>query len=205
MIESEKPISLKKKNASYPKFHPALKAAVVAEGQEAVWVEDDGSKLRTRRRAKLTKKLNRFLFRQKSEPIPEENESKPVHVLKSKVKKSVVLIPQKGGEGTNALVEENTAQEAAVNMVKARQLLNQALVTEGTTEHIENSEKMAKAACTRTAPPISELALPISTPFPLRKVLRLNPMKEDATENATKMVSQEKKMDGIMDTNAARI
>ena len=42
-------------------------------------------------------------------------------------------------------------------------------------------------------------------PFPLRKVLRLNPMKEDATENATKMVSQEKKMDGIMDTNAARI
>jgi len=87
MIESEKPISLKKKNASYPKFHPALKAAVVAEGQEAVWVEDDGSKLRTRRRAKLTKKLNRFLFRQKSEPIPEENESKPVHVLKSKVKK----------------------------------------------------------------------------------------------------------------------
>ena len=146
MIESEKPISLKKKNASYPKFHPALKAAVVAEGQEAVWVEDDGSKLRPRRRAKLTKKLNRFLFRQKSEPIPEENESKPVHVLKSKVKKSVVLIPQKGGEGTNALVEENTAQEAAVNMVKARQLLNQALVTEGTTEHIENSEKMAKAA-----------------------------------------------------------
>ena len=65
--------------------------------------------------------------------------------------------------------------------------------------------KMAKAACTRTAPPISELALPILTPFPLRKVLRLNPMKEDAMENATKMVSQEKKMDGIMDTNAARI
>ena len=147
-------------------FHPDLKAAVLAEGQEAVWMEDEVStvssvfvksppKQPVEKRSEPVQppkrnKLNRFLFRQKPELMPEvvEEEPEPVkmHVRKTKVKKAVVLLPQQGGGGANTLIEANVTQEAAVNMVKARQLLNQALAVEEGTPRLEDSEKLAQFA-----------------------------------------------------------
>jgi hypothetical protein len=157
---------LQHKGIEHPTFHPALKAAILAEGQEAMWVEDEIStvtqvvvdappvpKPSTEKPPKAKKRRGKFLFGSKRpEAIPEEEEKKieesepqTIEVKKIKIKKAVVLLPQHGGEGAKALAEANVAQEAAINMAKARQLLQQALVAEGT-PRLEESEKMAKVA-----------------------------------------------------------
>lgn len=146
-------------------YHPALKPAVLAEGQEAMWVEDDVSTVasvtvKPPQPAGKPKRKNRFRFRNFAPAItiPEDEElqndednTHKLHVRKTKVRKTVVLLPQQGDDdGAKTLVEANVKQEAAVKMVQARQLLNQALVAENCSS-LEDSEAMAKVAFAHAA------------------------------------------------------
>lgn len=160
-------------------YHPALKAAVFSEGQEAMWYEDEYSTLSsvtasvvsskpipTRKPAR--KSLISFLPRgmksgmngasQKkngqedlivappAEPVIEQRSK--AHIKKKLVKKSIVLLPQEGeNPGVKTLVDANTTQEAVENMIKARKLLNAALVLNGShPSSLRESEQMAKVA-----------------------------------------------------------
>jgi hypothetical protein len=136
-------------------YHPALITAEYAEGQEAMWNEDECSTvvsvLVKPDPVAKHKKKGRFGGLRRLVPaitIPEDKEvelPQKVHVRKMKMKKTVVLLPQQGDEGAKTLVEANVKQEAAINMVKARQLLDQALLAEGE-NRLEDSEKLAKTA-----------------------------------------------------------
>eukprot|EP00934_Nitzschia_sp_Nitz4_P000691 Nitzschia sp. Nitz4//scaffold18_size181773//113865//117302//NITZ4_001928-RA/size181773-processed-gene-0.57-mRNA-1//-1//CDS//3329540050//691//frame0 len=146
--------------------HPVLKTAVFAEGQEAMWIEDEVSTVASvlvrpqpKQEEPPKPSNNRFRFRPRPLQIStaasmsmdeEEREPERVQVKTKKVKKTVVLLPQQGDEGTNMLVEENTKQEAAVNMVRARQLLAKALVGDAATG-LHVSENMAKVAFAHAA------------------------------------------------------
>lgn len=144
-------------------FHPDLKPAVLAEGQEAMWVEDDVSTVASvyvkqeKKQIVPKKKKNRFRFRPSlaALAIPENEsvedskvEMQKVHVRKIKKKKTVVLLPQNEAEGAKALVEENVQQEAAQNMAKARRLLDRALDYDGDYLTVKGSESLAKEAFT---------------------------------------------------------
>ena len=183
-------LSGEEEGAEHPTFHPALKAAILAEGQEAMWVEDEASTIvdvtvieettsnvlkpsenvdGNNKQSKPTRRSSKFWFgthkRSEQENAQDETKAKENNlpkitiqqVRKKKIKKAVVLLPQlqqqgiNHDEGAKALVEENIAQEAAVNMVKARHLLHKALVSAGTpgspgTDPLVESEKMAKIA-----------------------------------------------------------
>jgi len=111
------------------KYHPALKAAVFNEGQEAVWHEDEYSTVSSvycvkpenettetgpSRSQKSKKKMKIPFFKsrakkaQKVDPISEEAEPAPrpvkIHIKKKKVAKAVVLLPPK--EVTAEVTEE---------------------------------------------------------------------------------------------------
>jgi hypothetical protein len=149
---------------------PTYSAAHMAEGQEAMWLEEEASCTSRVIAAELSKatpasvqveppKKTRFAFlpkktvQQQSEaiPVPEPSQSQPPRKQKFKtIQKSVVLLPQTDGR-VNPLVGANAAQEAAVNMNKARSLLNQALNVEEGTPQLEESEKMAKFAFAHAA------------------------------------------------------
>ena len=102
-------------------YHPALKAAVYNEGQEAVWHEDEYSTIssvyyvkpekdttevlpsRSRKKIKVPFFKSRGKKTQKAEPISEEEvEPAPrpvkIHIKKKKVAKAVVLLPPKAAE-----------------------------------------------------------------------------------------------------------
>ncbi len=150
----------RRKNLNIPTYHPELKPAVIAEGQECMWIEDEMSAVFSeieRVPKNLTqpavttspKKQKRFHFRNKKEiiiapklsPLPIYRKKR---VKKTIVKKTVVLLPQKS-HGGETLLETNRIQEVALNMTKARNLLNKALVFKGAHE-LEDSEHMAKIA-----------------------------------------------------------
>lgn len=143
-------------------YHHILKTAVLAEGQEAMWLEDEVSTVasvfvKPQVSVEKNKKKSRFRLRHSGPTIsiPEDEEidleeAQKVHVRKKKVMKTVVLLPQQGDDGVKTLVEANVQQEAAANMVKARQLLNQALIVEGGPTLAE-SEALAKVAFAHAA------------------------------------------------------
>jgi len=122
------------------RFHPALKAALYTEGQEAVWQEDHYStissvylepekaeatssssnpqgKSRNRMKVPFFKSLGK-----KKQPLaPEESTTQPVkiHVKKKKVTKAVLLLPPKGaGTETMKNTEENPCNEDNVEKEK---------------------------------------------------------------------------------------
>lgn len=169
-------------------YHPALKAAVYAEGQEAMWHEDECSTVSsmlvkpteqqqldgkrtattgttsnlapvpatTAMRPARRSLIPVFLARGRKGAVKATTKDDAVNVQVEKMKKkkkitkkSVVLLPQEGGEkaGMRTLVEANAAQEAAENMIKARKLLNAALVLDDShPSSLHESEQMAKFA-----------------------------------------------------------
>lgn len=149
---------------------PTYSAAHMAEGQEAMWLEEEASCTSTAIAAALSKptpaslrvkppKKTLFNFLPKKTTQLQTDASAVKGASRSqqpkkqrfrKIQKSVVLLPQSDGN-INPLVGANAAQEAAVNMNKARSLLNQALTVERGTTQLEDSEKMAKFAFVHAA------------------------------------------------------
>ena len=133
---------------------PTYSAAHMSEGQEAMWHEEEASCTSTVIAAAVSKappislrveppKKTLFNFGPSRSQPPKKQRFR-------KIQKSVVLLPQSDGR-LNPLVGANAAQEAAVNMNKARSLLNQALTVEGGAPQLEDSEKMAKFAFVHAA------------------------------------------------------
>ena len=143
------------------------KVANLVEGQEAMWIEEEDlvsafssavdsqnpPKPQPASAPQLVPKKRRFPFLPKKsslasipEPVPLSNpvlEPKKKKKVK-KIKRSVVLVSS-SENASNSLIEANAQQEAAINMAKARQLLNQALTVDGT-PRLQDSEKLAKFA-----------------------------------------------------------
>jgi hypothetical protein len=146
---------------------PTYSAAHMAEGQEAMWMEEEASCTSRTVVAALSKakpaslrveppKKTLFNFLPRNTiPVPGRSRwtsrSKPPKKTKfKKIQKSVVLLPQSDGR-LNPLVGANADHEAALNMNKARRLLHQALTAERGAAQLEDSEKMAKSAFVHAA------------------------------------------------------
>mmetsp|Transcript_18552 Transcript_18552/g.45968 ORF Transcript_18552/g.45968 Transcript_18552/m.45968 type:complete len:1107 (+) Transcript_18552:149-3469(+) len=118
-------------------YHPALKAAVYTEGQEAVWHEDEYSTVssvyyvkpeketaevtrsqKTRMKMKVPFFKSRGKKAQKDKPTPEEVEpTRPVkiHIKKKQVAKAVVLLPPKE---TGTVTKEEHVDEEIIDCDK---------------------------------------------------------------------------------------
>jgi len=113
------------------RFHPDLMKPLGAEGQEAMWIEDEVSTVASVYVKPAPSKRFSFLQSKKEEKI---------HVRKKKITKTVVLLSPKDDVAEETKVDASVHEEATVNIIKARALLNEAL------KAADESEEIAKNA-----------------------------------------------------------
>jgi len=149
------------------KYHPALKAAIYTEGQEAVWHEDEYSTIssiyvkpeknttfalpacsqNSRKKIKIPFFKSRGKNTQKEQPISEVVEPTPrsvkIHIKKKKIAKSVLLLPPK-----EAWVETTEEREDNNNNEKER-LMKENERYESITENSIQARRLLDTALSR--------------------------------------------------------
>jgi hypothetical protein len=106
------------------RFHPDLMQFLQAEGQEAMWMEDEVSTVTSVFVQPVASK--RFSFLQSRKAVQPDK----IHVRKKKITKAVVLLPPRGDELEQTLVDANAQEKATVDTLKPGQL-NKDLVKSG--------------------------------------------------------------------------
>ena len=96
-------------------FHPDLMQLLQAEGQEAMWMEDEVSTVTSVFVQPVTSK--RFSFLQSRRAVQPDK----IHVRKKKITKTIVLLPLRGDEIEQTLPDGNAQQKASADTLKPGQ------------------------------------------------------------------------------------
>jgi hypothetical protein len=158
--------------------------ATLNEGQEAMWIEEYANKAAT---PNVVETKSRDFFGSDEDGA---TTAPPRQAKIPKFKKAVVLLPPTGtkeAERTAVLLSQNVAQEAMVNMTRARQLLTDALAAGGSPRQVD-SERLAQYAFAH-AKAARRLMYPDQPPAELETILsNLTENREYAAMEAQKIV-----------------